>query len=122
MAVTENLIGLDPQQQREDVGEVAKDHEQDIGAISAGNAGGVLYLGRAARMAPARIGLIVGQQRHDQIQAQRAKSDQCTFLEPVVQVLPPERNGGGCYGGFLQNASIPARKREHLMIDCVRLP
>jgi hypothetical protein len=73
-------------------------------------------------MAPAWIALIVSEQRHDQIQTQGAERNQCTFLEPVVQMLPPERNGGGCYGGFLQNASIPARKREHLVIDCVRLP
>jgi hypothetical protein len=62
-------------------------------------------------VAPARIVLAVGQQGHHQEQAQGTDGDQCTFLEPVVQLLAPERNDCfWCCGGFLQNASFPAPK------------
>jgi hypothetical protein len=62
-------------------------------------------------VAPARIVLAVGQQGHHQEQAQGTDGDQRTFLEPVVQLLAPERNDCfWCCGGFLQNASFPAPK------------
>ncbi|MNE43549.1 hypothetical protein D3C80_1377300 [compost metagenome] len=119
MAFAEDLPGLDRQQQREDVGEIAQDHEQDVGEIGTGTAGGVLYLLDVAGMAEARIGLVVGQQGHPQVQAQRAHGDQRTFLEPIVQLLAPERHGQGtgCCGGFLQNASIPALNARPTVID-----
>src|SRR5476649_2471978 len=108
VALAENLVGLDGQQQRENVSEIAQYHEQDVSQKRTGSAGGILHLHRTAGVAPARVCLVVAQQRHHQIQAQGAKSDQRTFLESVVQLLPPERNGAGYCGGFLQNASFPA--------------
>lgn len=109
VALAEDLIGLDRQQQREDVGEIAQHHEQDVGAVGTGRTAEVLHVVDLAVMAPARIVLAVGQQGHHQEQAQGADGDQRTFLEPVVQLLAPERNDWfGCCGGFLQNASFPA--------------
>ncbi|MCY1401187.1 hypothetical protein D9M71_162990 [compost metagenome] len=108
VALTEDLPGLDRQQQRENIREIAQDHEQDIGEPGAGTAGGVLYLIDIAGVAETGVGLVVGQQCHPQVQAQGPHGNQCTFLEPVVQLLTPERNGIGCSGGFLQNASFPA--------------
>ncbi len=107
--MTKHLPGLDCQQQRENIGEIAQDHEQDIGTEGTGTPRSVLHLsGVTAGVAPAGITLIVGQQCHYQVQAQGAKGDQGPFLEPVVQLLPPKRNSAGCWGGFLQNALIPA--------------
>ncbi len=110
MAMAKHLPGLDRQQQREDVGEIAQNHEQNIGTERTCTSCGILHLCRiAAGVAPAGIALIVGQQGHHQIQAQCAKGDQGPFLEPVVQLLSPERDSAGCWGGFLQNALFPAR-------------
>lgn len=110
VALTEDLISLDRQQQREDVSEVTQHHEQDIGAVGADRPAEVLNIVDLAVMAPARIVLAVSQQGHHQEQAQAADGDQCTFLESVVQMLAPKRNDGWfrCCGGFLQNASFPA--------------
>ncbi|MNI08576.1 hypothetical protein D3C73_616180 [compost metagenome] len=110
VTLTEDLVRLDRQQQREDVGEVTQHHEQDIGAVGARWPAEVLHVVDLAVMAPARIILAIGQQGHHQEQAQGTDGDQRTFLESVVQVLAPERHDGwfGCCGGFLQNASFPA--------------
>jgi hypothetical protein len=111
VALTEDLVGLDRQQQREDVGEITQHHEQDIGAVGAGRPAEILHVVDLAVVAPARIVLAVGQQGHHQEQAQGTDGDQCTFLESVVQLLAPERNDCfWCCGGFLQNASFPAPK------------
>lgn len=53
MALTEDLPGLDPQQQREDVGKVTQHHEQDVGEVGAGAPGGVLHLLDVAGVAEA---------------------------------------------------------------------
>ncbi|RMS03631.1 hypothetical protein ALP75_203459 [Pseudomonas syringae pv. actinidiae] len=88
--MTKHLPGLDRQQQRKYVGEIAQNHEQDVGTEGTGPPCGILNLpGIAAGMAPARVALVVGQQSHHQVQAQCAKGDQGPFLEPVVQLLPP---------------------------------
>ncbi|MNX94142.1 hypothetical protein D3C86_1263640 [compost metagenome] len=111
VALTEDLVGLDRQQQREDIGEVTQHHEQDIGAVGARRTAEVLHVVDLAVVAPTRIVLAIGQQGHHQKQAQRTDGDQCTFLEAVVQMLTPERNDCfGCFGGFLQNATFPAPK------------
>lgn len=118
MALTEDLPGLDRQQQREDVGEVTQHHEQDVGEVGTGPPGGVLHLVDVAGVAEARVGGVVGQQRHPQVQAQGADRDQRTFLEAVMQLLPPQghrQRSWGC-GGFLQNASIPARGARPIVI------
>ena len=87
MTLAEDLPGLDRQQQREDVGEIAQHHEQDIGAVGARRAAEILYVVDLAVVAPAWIVLAVGQQSHHQEQAQGTDGDQCTFLESVVQIL-----------------------------------
>jgi hypothetical protein len=109
VALAEDLPGLDAQQHGKDVGEVAEDHQENVGHVGTGPSRGVLHLpGMAGIVAPGRIAHVVGEQRHQQVQAQRAHGDQRTFLESVVHVLTPERHGSGTCGGFLQNASIPA--------------
>src|SRR5690606_21785909 len=108
VTVAEYLPGLNPEQQREHVGEIAQGHEQDIGEPGAGAPGGVLHLLAAAGVGPARVVLVVGQQRHPQDQAERAERDQRSLLEAVMQLLTPGR-GLGCGTGVLQNAVIPAR-------------
>src|SRR5690606_2622072 len=87
MAIAENLPGFDGQQQRKYVGEIAQRHEQDIGEPGTGTACGVLHLLDVTGMTPARILLVVGQQGHPEIEAQRSKGDQRTLLETVVQLL-----------------------------------
>ena len=108
MPLAEDLVGLDRQQQRENIGKVTQHHKQDVSTVGAGWPAEVLHVHHTAVMAPAGVVLAVGQQGHDQEQAQGADSDQCTFLEPVVQLLTPERNCFGCCCGFLQNGSFPA--------------
>ncbi|MNO82960.1 hypothetical protein D3C76_742480 [compost metagenome] len=118
VALTEDLVGLYRQQQREDIGKVTEHHEQDIGAVGASGAAEVLNIVDLAVMAPARIVLAIGQQGHHQEQAQRSDGDQCTFLEAVVQVLAPEWNNCfGCCGGFLQNLLFLRQWRVHLLND-----
>jgi len=114
----EDLPGLDRQQQREDIGEVAEHHEQDVGKVRAGTPGGILHLVDVAGMAEARVRRVVGQQCHPQVQAQGADSDQRAFLEAVMQLLPPQghRQRSWSCGGFLQNASIPARAARPVVI------
>ncbi|MNZ51330.1 hypothetical protein D3C78_691400 [compost metagenome] len=118
VAFAEDLPGLYRQQQREDVGEIPQHHEQDVGEVGTGTPGGVLHLVDVAGVAEARVGRIVGQQRHPQVQAQGADSDQRTFLEAIMQLLPPQGDGQGSWscGGFLQNASIPARAARPIVI------
>ncbi|MCY1522073.1 hypothetical protein D9M68_569180 [compost metagenome] len=107
MAGAEHLPGLHRQQQRKHVGEVAQDHEQDVGEPGAGAPGSVLHLLDVAGVGPTRIALVVGQQRHPQIEAQRAEGDQRPFLESVRQLLTPGWNLDVCVR-FLQNACFPA--------------
>ncbi|MCY1409535.1 hypothetical protein D9M71_248860 [compost metagenome] len=107
VALAEHLPGLDRQQQREDVGEIAEGHEQDVGEHRPQATGGVLHLHHVAGVAPARVGRVVGEQRHPQIEAQCAQRDQGPFLQAIMQLLPP-CGCVACCGRVLQNASFPA--------------
>ncbi|MCY1285045.1 hypothetical protein D9M69_454620 [compost metagenome] len=107
VAVAEDLQRLDRQQQREDIGEVAQCHEQDIGEPGAESASRILHLLDVTGVGPARIRGIVGKQRHPQVEADCAQRDQRTFLEAIMQLLAPDRNLGSGRG-ILQNASFPA--------------
>ncbi|MCY1412398.1 hypothetical protein D9M71_278010 [compost metagenome] len=69
VALTEHLPGLDRQQQREDVGEIAEHHEQDVSEHRPQATGGVLHLHNVAGVAPARIRRVIGEQRHPQVEA-----------------------------------------------------
>ncbi|MND61587.1 hypothetical protein D3C80_528480 [compost metagenome] len=121
VTLTEDLPGLDRQQQRENIGEIAQHHEQDISEVSTRTSGGILHLLDVAGVAETRISLVVGQQRHPQVQAQRPHGDQRTFLEAIMQLLAPERHRQGirCCGGFLQNASIPALNARPTVCDLI---
>ena len=108
MTAAKDLQRLDGQQTGEDIGEIAQHHEQHVRTPGPCPAGGVLNLLDVAGVGPARIGLMVGKQRHPQVNAQRGQRDQRTFLEAGMQLLTPDRRLLGC-GGFLQNAGFPAR-------------
>ncbi|MNZ39549.1 hypothetical protein D3C78_570470 [compost metagenome] len=107
VAMAEDLEGLDRQEQREHVGEVAQGHEQDVGEPGTQPTGRVLHLLDVAGVGPARVGGVVGEQCHPQVEADCPQRDQRTFLEAIMQLLAPDgRLGSG--RGILQNASFPA--------------
>ena len=107
VAAAEYLPSLDAQQQRKEVGEVAERHEQDIGGYRTEPTGGILHLVNLARVTPARIGRVIGEQSHPQVEAERAQRDQDPFLQAGMQLLTP--CGGMARGGrILQIAIFPA--------------
>ncbi|MNJ53194.1 hypothetical protein D3C77_485740 [compost metagenome] len=103
MASPKDPPGFHRQQDRKQIGEVAQGHEQHTGQPSAEAAAGIADTVDLHTVIPGRIGRVVGEQRHGQVQTQDAKRDQRTFLEADRQLLAPLGSLNAARGGILQN-------------------
>ena len=114
IAGAKHLPGLGGQQEREDVGEVTQRAEQCAGEPGADAATGIHDAFDLHAVVPRRVGNVIGQQCHQQVQAHSAQGDQRAFLQSILKLLTPVGNLGG---GILQNSHFLRPWRVHLMVN-----